>query len=356
MGIIFEATQLTIQRKVAVKLLKPTLSNDADLIQRFFQEVDVVASLQHPNIVAMVDAGRDASGLAYLVMEYFDADTFRELLQRFELTLLDLLQVFMQVCDALVEAHACQIIHRDLKFDNIMVKRLRDGRLLVKILDFGVAKLLGSDLNLTRGGQVPGTPGIIAPELVDGRAPAPQSDLYSLGVLLFTTLAGRAPYQAPNDLELMRAHQFEPVPELQPLSQRYVPAELIALARELMAKAPEARPPSALAVRQRLEQILSQCRRSGLDYPRYIPLAFENREDAAISGAFAINIASRTDAQALEESFLKQLDEAPRRRDEDEAPLLVPSSVVVALVLLLIVLIMICLALLYQLFIKTPGA
>lgn len=350
MGIIFEATQLTIQRTVAVKLLKPTLSNDTDLIQRFFQEVDVVATLQHPNIVAMVDAGKDASGLAYLVMEYFDGSTLREMLQRFELNLLDLLEIFIQVCDALTEAHAQGVIHRDLKFDNIMVKRLRDHRLHVKILDFGVAKLLGSDLNLTRGGQVPGTPGIIAPELVDGRQPAPQSDLYSLGVLLFTTLAGKAPYHAENELALMRAHQTEPIPNAAEFSHRYVPQEFIKLTRELMGKTPEVRPKSARIVRERLEQILNQCRRSGLDYPRYVPPLFENQEDANISGAFAINIATRASARAMEESFINQLNQSQPLKDDRDSPILVPSSVVVALVFLLMVLVMICLALLYQLF------
>lgn len=352
MGIIFEATQLTIQRVVAVKLLKPTLSNDADLIQRFFQEVDVVASLQHPNIVAMVDAGKDASGLAYLVMEYFEGATLREMLQRFELSLLDLLEIFIQVCDALTEAHALGIIHRDLKFDNIMVKRLRDRRLHVKILDFGVAKLLGSDLNLTRGGQVPGTPGIIAPELVDGRAPAPQSDLYSLGVLLFTTLTGKAPYQADNELALMRAHQQEPMPDLASMCHKYVPPELVLLVKELMAKTPEGRPESAREVRMRLEQLMHQCKRSGLDYPRYVPPIFEDREEASISGAFSINLATRASARAMEESFIAQLNEqsAKDAKQSQDAPLLVPSSIVVALMFLLIVLVMICLALLYQLF------
>lgn len=270
MGIVFKATQLSVKRTIAVKILRPTLADQSDLVRRFNQEIQVVASLRHPNIVAMIDAGRDAGGLMFLAMEFFEGITFREALTRGELSLPEITDVLMQTCEALMEAHAAGIIHRDLKFDNIMLARQRDGRLHVKILDFGVAKLLSSDIHLTRSGQVPGTPGIIAPELIDELPPTPASDLYSLGVLLYTALRGEAPFTANNDLELMRAHKFDPVPRLEGLLSTAVPADLVDLTHRLLEKKPEDRPPSARQVRDQLNALSRQLRHDGLTHP-YIP-------------------------------------------------------------------------------------
>lgn len=351
MGIIYVASQLSVGRKIAVKILRPTLSDELDLKHRFSQEVEVVASLSHPNIVSLIDAGRDAAGLMYLAMEFVEGETFREALQSVRMTLPELLDVFIQTCDALTEAHAANIIHRDLKFDNIMLQRRRDRRLHVKILDFGVAKLLTRDVNLTRGGQVPGTPGIIAPELVSQQAPSPRSDLYSLGVLLYTTLSGKAPFDGHNDLELMRAHQFEPVPQLTPLIQPYVPEALCQLIYELLEKQPEARPADANTTRARLENIKRQLRQEYPDLPPYIPPLFEEEQDRHGSGAYRI-VPKR---QRLTPPDL--LAAADRSREELEHPdaahqgkplLVVPTSVVSMLALLLLVLIVTIVYLLQQ--------
>lgn len=354
MGIVFEATQLSIQRKVAVKLLKPTLSADGELIQRFMQEVNVVATLQHPNIVATVDAGKDASGLAYLVMEFFDALTFRQMLQRFELTLPEILDVFAQVCSALTEAHAAGIIHRDLKFENIMLKRMHDGRVHVKILDFGVAKLIHSDANLTRGGQVPGTPGIIAPELVDGLAPTPQSDLYSLGVLLFTTLSGQAPYRGENDLALMHAHKTKPLPDLAEMVHKDVPRALTNFALKLMEKTPQKRPQDAQVVQETVEH-LRYAAPSALAKNPYVPpslMGDQGKKSDVRRRAFVVghvegdsSVEERVrDQEAIEADFASALNA------NESTPILVPSSVTVALVFVLIGLVLLCITMIYRIF------
>ncbi len=345
MGLIFEATQLSIQRRVAVKLLKPTLSRESDLTQRFALEIDVVAQLKHPHIIPLIDAGVDASGLSYLVMEFFEGDTFRVFLQRFELTLVEILEIFIQVCGALLEAHGCGVIHRDLKFDNIMVTRHRDRRLHVKILDFGVAKLLHSDANLTRGGQVPGTPGIIAPELVDMQPPSARSDLYSLGVLMFTALSGQAPYVGDTDLALMRAHKLEPIPKLRDRAHDYVPDALIVLITQLLAKDPADRPRDARAVRERLEQLRERLIASGRVFPVYVPPSFEDETQASISGAFSVSVAGLALPDTSPEGH------ASAQIGRERAPLMVPTSIVGALVFLLIVLVAVLIFLLYQLFV-----
>jgi serine/threonine-protein kinase len=338
MGIIFDATQLSVQRRVAIKVLKPTLAADMDLMRRFSQEVELGARFCHPNIIPLIDAGRDAGGLTYLVMEFFEGETLREALQAESLTLAEILEVFIQVCDALTELHAGGVIHRDLKFDNVMVKRLKDGRLHVRLLDFGVAKLLGNSADLTKSGQVPGTPGIIAPELLDMQEPTARSDLYSLGVLLFTVLSGRAPFIGANDLELMRAHRHEEVPAIRAEVQPYVPDSLLELVYALMVKEPESRPESARDVRRRLCVIHEEIQHSIPDPERYKPPlnSYESRPvDASMSG--------ERRAVMLSPSKLNP-SKVSRRRDDDDVPILMPTSVVsmlgVVLMMCIIVIIM----------------
>ncbi len=271
MGIIFSATQLSIGRRVAVKILRPSLTKNPSLVERFQLEVETVAQIAHPNVVKLIDTGRDSTGLTYLVMEFVEGKTLRQALRHRELRLSDILRVFAQVCDALIETHGQQIIHRDLKFDNIMIQRMRDGSIHVKLLDFGVAKLLSQDHNLTEGGQVAGTPAIVAPELVDGAEPTARSDLYSLGVLLFASFAGRLPFTADNDLELMRAHKTEPLPNVRKIVGDQVPEEVVDLTYELLAKDPSHRPRSAHATARRLRRMADRFDEQFPDATAYVP-------------------------------------------------------------------------------------
>lgn len=339
MGIIFEATQLTVGRKVAVKVLKPTLSTDPSLIERFHLEVHLVASIVHPNVVQLIDSGQDASGITYLVMEFVEGQTLRQALRKGELRLWEILYVFSQVCAALIETHGQDIIHRDLKFDNIMVSRMRDGRIHVKLLDFGVAKLLNGDKNLTQGGQVTGTPGIVAPELVDGRAPSGQSDLYSLGVLLFTALTGQAPFQAENDYALMRAHKVEVLPNLHTLVGQYVPEEVIHLTTELLEKEPYHRPKDAEAVRRRLDVMAHSLRERSPDAAPYRPPHLEGFKEPSPEFIDEEEFDFITDTELRRSGFWGVL--FPR-------PVVAPMTVVTSLAMILMILIMILIYLIYQ--------
>lgn len=339
MGMIFRATQLTVGRTVAVKILKPILSTDPSLVERFQLEVELVASVNHPNVVQLIDCGQDASGLSYLVMEFVDGQTLRQTLRAGQLRLWEILYVFSQVCAALIETHGLEIVHRDLKFDNIMVSRLRDGRIHVKLLDFGVAKLLSGNQNLTMGGHVTGTPGIVAPELVDGKVPSGQSDLYSLGVLLFTALAGQAPFHADNDLALMRAHKLEPLPNIRPLVGHNVPEEVLDLTAELLEKEPSRRPPNAEAVRQRLDTIAHRLRESTPDATSYLPPQLEGLQEPN-------DLDFLTEPDLPRNGFWGVL--FPR-------PVVAPMTVVTALALILMILIMVLIYLVYQQLITAPA-
>lgn len=335
MGVVFKATQLSVNRAVAIKLIKPDLAGDSDLIARFVQETGVIGKLSHPNIVQFIDSGRDLNGLTYIVMEYVRGETFRHALESARLSLLEILHVFVQVCDALIEAHHLGIIHRDLKFENIMMVRHQDDRIHVKILDFGVARELEKRSEITRVGEVPGTPGIIAPELLDSSEPSAQSDLYSLGVLLFTALTGRPPFEGRNDFEVMRAHQIEDIPNLYELLGDSVPEVIIELAYELMQKEPDQRPDSAQAVRDRLERIIGDLEKQMMDHPRYVPPLRDHLRPFHAPRMIAAN---------RSQEFLAA---APQAQTAQETASVAPMSVVTALI---VVIILMAVALVYLLY------
>lgn len=338
MGIIFAGYQLATDRRVAIKVLRPTLANDVDLHARFRLEIETLSRLDHPNIVTLHDCGQDASGLHYLVMEHLDGRTFRERLRDCELSIVEILDVFAQTCHALVEAHRHDVIHRDLKFDNIMVRRFGDGRVHATVLDFGVAKLLSRDESITRSGEVPGTPDIIAPELADGLAPSAQSDLYSLGILLFTAITGQTPFSGDNEFELMRAHRTEDLPRIEPLVGNRVPESLVDVVYELTQKEPRLRPRSASEVRDRLENVAAEIRRRHTDLPRYRPP----------SGA-ALDIAPGDEDPLSQRSleFLAERHEMGRegetKRTTSTEPILVPASLVSLLIFLVLILVLVIL-------------
>ncbi len=349
MGIIFRAQQIATGRTVAIKVLRPTLSTDLDLNTRFQHEIETLSRLSHPHIVSLHDCGQDVAGLHYLVMEFVAGRTMHEMLQSCELTLPEILSVFAQVCDALVEAHARGIIHRDLKFENIMVRRFDDGRPHVTILDFGVAKLLTRSDSVTRTGEVPGTPGIIAPELVDAAPPSPQSDLYSVGVLMFTALSGSAPFTGENEFELMRAHKTHELPRLEELVADRAPEAAIEVVYELTQKDPKLRPRSASAVRDRLERITTDLRRTQPDVSRYIP----PRGDGFPSIEQLAGLTATDRSTEFLDLTNPPSDEQPSRLEREL--LLAPTSVVGLLITLLIVVVVVLLYFVYTIVVVKPG-
>lgn len=259
MGMIYRARQHDTDRMLAVKVLRPTQNSNPDAVRRFTREIELLSRLNHPHIVTLLDAGRDAGGLSFMALEFIDGLTLRRALKSWDLTLLDLVHLFTQVCGGLAEAHDAGIVHRDLKLDNIMVSRKAAGDLHATILDFGVARPLGSEyLELTGEGSVPGTPDIVAPELVDGEPPSARSDLYSLGIVLYTALAGHPPFGGDHELEVMQQHLRRPLPALAPKTHGAVPEPLIQLTEQLLSKSPDDRPDSAVDTRAQLLDIERQ--------------------------------------------------------------------------------------------------
>ncbi|MCB9834197.1 MAG: serine/threonine protein kinase [Planctomycetes bacterium] len=192
MGIVFRGLQTRLGRRVAVKVLPPHPDQDVGFAERFLQEARAMARLTHPNIVTIHDFGQTACGLHYIVMEYVDGRPLSALLAEGALTPTRFLDVIAQVSDALAYAHGQNVVHRDMKPENILV----DGRDVAKIADFGIAKLEGERhvARLTKTHQILGTPLYMAPEQAQAAATVDhRADLYAIGVMLYEGLTGKFP-------------------------------------------------------------------------------------------------------------------------------------------------------------------
>ena len=248
MGRIFRAAHLTLGRTVAIKFLLPEHANRADLVQRFFNEARSVNAIRHPHILEIYDFIQDRQPdgrqLVYMVMEYLDGEDLRMRLARHkQLPASQCAHIGAQVAEALAAAHEENILHRDLKPDNIFLcKRPRD---FVKLLDFGAAKAFGErpGHDLTRPGVAIGTPEYMAPEQIlnlplDGRV-----DAYALGVVLYELLTGGVPFSAAKVGDILAMHtQKEPAPIGAPANAiEAVPRALSAVVMRCLAKRPQSR-------------------------------------------------------------------------------------------------------------------
>ncbi len=262
MGAVYKGIQLSVHRKVAIKVLRPELAQREQSLERFFREAKVVSELTHPNIVRLVEFGQDRErDLLYLVMELVQGDNLGDLLKQGRLRANLALEVVYQVCGGLTEPHKQGIVHRDLKPDNLIMLPISDGTLQVKVLDFGIARTLEEGTKLTKTGMICGTPSYMSPEQAQNFELDGRTDLYALGVILFEMLSGRAPYEGDTSLQVLLNHIQKPVPRLEAvLPVGTVPEEVADLVNELLSKTPEERPASARAVRDRIDELRMKLR------------------------------------------------------------------------------------------------
>src|SRR5690606_31220184 len=219
MGDVFEATHTLLQRKVAIKVLRPEHCADQALVHRFFNEARAANSIRHPNIVEVVDVGMLPGGLPYIAMECLEGETLAERLKREgPLSIERAADFAAQAAGALRAAHKQGIVHRDLKPDNLFIvadPRV-EGHELIKLLDFGIAKLRDDKLSnvRTNAGSILGTPPYMSPEQCRGVPDAVdhRSDIYALGVILFEMLCGAPPFVAEGVGDVMVMHLSSPPP------------------------------------------------------------------------------------------------------------------------------------------------
>ena len=250
MGAVYLGEHAMLGRAAAIKVLLPALSQDREIVGRFFNEARATSAIRHPGIVEIYDFGFLADGAAYIAMEMLDGESLASRLRRAgRLPVAAAIDIGRQVAAALQAAHGRGITHRDLKPDNMFLIRDPEIGERVKLLDFGIAKLVNEDGgNRTRTGVVMGTPVYMSPEQCRGTATLDsRADLYSLGCVLYELVAGRPPFVAESAGDIMAHHlYFQPDPVRR--HDASVPEPLEALIMALLAKDPAMRPASAAEV------------------------------------------------------------------------------------------------------------
>ena len=224
-----------LDRNVAIKVLRGDLSNDEKFVRRFQREALSASSLAHPNIVEMYDVGED-DGTYYIVMEYVEGKTLKQLLKkRGTLTLSEAIDIMSQLTDGMAHAHDSYIIHRDLKPQNIMIKD--DGQ--IKITDFGIAMALNAT-QLTQTNSVMGSVHYLPPEQASGKGCTIKSDIYSMGIIFYELLSGSLPFRGENAVEIALKHMREPLPSLRE-DHPEIPQSIENIIRRATAKNPKNR-------------------------------------------------------------------------------------------------------------------
>ncbi len=255
MGAVYAATHLQLDRKVAVKILRPDLVTENSAVARFAREARATARIEHPNAVNVYDFGSLEGGGAYLVMELVEGSPLQHLTRANDpLPLANALDLIRQIAAALSAAHASGIIHRDVKPGNVLVRVDGAGRPSIKVVDFGLAKLLTSDstTQLTGPFEVLGTPKYMAPEQFGGSDVDERVDVYALGILSYELIAGQAPFDGTFS-EIVGKHLHMPPPPFASLGLR-APEAVEAAIRHALEKDPAERTPSVGEFVRELEE------------------------------------------------------------------------------------------------------
>lgn len=235
MAVVYKAFHAATNRYVALKVLPEQLTDQPHFIDRFRQEAQTIANLQHPRILPVFDYG-ESEGKMYMVMRYLDSGTLQDRLKARSLTLKEINRFLEQLADALGYAHAQNVVHRDLKPSNVLV----DAQDNLFLTDFGIAKILEQQTKFTTEGSVMGTPDYMSPEQARGLRVDQRSDLYSLGIILYEMVTGRVPFEADTPLAVILKHINDPLPPPTQLQANLSPA-IEAVLLKALAKKPEDR-------------------------------------------------------------------------------------------------------------------
>ena len=305
MGNVYKSRHMTLDRAVAVKIMHPRLVEDESARIRFEREAKALGRLQHLNAVAVTDFGKTGDGLVYIVMELLEGRTLRDTLAReAPLEVARAVSLMLQATAAVAAAHEAGIIHRDLKPANILVTQSTDVPSIVKVLDFGIAKLAAETLDddhmaLTQLGTMLGTPRYMSPEQCDGLELTPAADVYSLGVILYEMLTGMTPFSGPTPLAIALKQSTEfPRPPREIVSS--IPEDLEHLILHTLEKRPEDRPANAAALRHELLEIAD---RLGLEHHALVSTpdidALREISRESPSGRLVVDLSRVREARAL---------------------------------------------------------
>ena len=242
MGVVYAAIHPLIGKKAAIKVISAELGTDTVVAERFVQEARSVNQIGHPNIVDVFAFGKLPDGRNYFVMEMLQGESLRERLNRTFIPLAEGLQILDEIVSALEAAHEKQIVHRDLKPDNVFLTNVRSSYIVVKLLDFGIAKLVtATGISKTTTGEMIGTPGYLSPEQARGRNVDYRTDIYALGCMMYEVVTGRIPFIAESAMDIVLMHISTPPSPPSTINPSLPPA-LDQLILETLDKDPERRP------------------------------------------------------------------------------------------------------------------
>ena len=263
MGVVYKVEHARIGKLMALKLLTGELTRDREIVERFKREAQLASQLSHPNTVQVFDFGT-SEGLTYLAMEYLRGEDLGRIIRRSAfLSPARTAKIVIQICSSLAEAHDRGIVHRDLKPENIVILRGQSGEDVVKVLDFGLAKLRESSelAEVTTRGAIVGTPYYMSPEQIRGEPSEPRSDVYSLGALTYSCLTGRAAFDAATPMAILTKHLTdEPASPSARFPELGIPRSMSAIVLKALAKDPARRYQS---VRELQEALFDELRGLG---------------------------------------------------------------------------------------------
>ncbi|MBW2731380.1 MAG: protein kinase [Deltaproteobacteria bacterium] len=258
MGAVYEARHQTLTRRFAIKILRPELAASRDFVERFRREAVASARIEHPNVIYITDFGSMEDGSFYLVMEFLQGQGLDEILvQAGRIPLSRAIPILAQVADALDAAHAVEVVHRDLKPENILLSEVRGHKDIVKVFDFGIARVRTPEFSetLTMRGQVFGTAEYMSPEQAMGEECDGRSDLYAVGCLAYELVTGDPPFTGQPVKVLQAQVSKEPAPPSTRLRDHPIPSAFDALVLRCLAKKPSDRYSSGAELRQALLKV-----------------------------------------------------------------------------------------------------
>lgn len=294
MANVYLANDTILERNVAIKVLRGDLSSDEKFIRRFKREALSVSNLSHPNIVEVYDVGEE-DGNYYIVMEYIEGKTLKQLLQkRGALTLTEVLDIMSQLTDGLAHAHEAYIIHRDIKPQNIMI----EDNGLVKITDFGIATAINST-QLTQTNSVMGSVHYLPPEQANGKGATIKSDIYSLGILMYELLTGSVPFKGDTAVEIALKHMKEKMPSVRKQNPT-IPQSVENIILKATAKNPKNRYDSVREMYADLQ--------TAMDRPNEKRLVYEYPENDLEETKVIPTIAKEPKVSAVDKPLVKEED------------------------------------------------
>jgi len=264
MGNVYLAEHVLLKKKVALKILHFELSKNKDTVERFKREAIAASNIGQSNIVDVTDFGYTEQGNAFFVMEYVEGESLADIIKkRAPLPLHHVIAISAQIALALYSAHSKGIVHRDMKPENILITSKNEISPFVKIVDFGISKIIGTGVTsrkertLTKAGAIFGTPEYMSPEQAGGQQVDTRTDIYSLGVMMYEMSTGKLPFSDQNYMKVLHKHQYE-IPDLPSSKEHGVPPEMDAIIMRCLEKTAGNRYPTMLDLLADLKKVYGQ--------------------------------------------------------------------------------------------------